>query len=243
MTSIILGASTGLGRELGRVLAARKSSLVLVARDADHLSREAAHLRNLHGIDVTVVAADARSPDALVATLGAAVDLDNVETLLCPIGVSRSDDDGTLTVRETEDLFAANLLSVVAVSEAVLPGMQRRRRGTIVGFGSIAAVRGRSANIVYAAAKRGLESYFESLRHRMAGSGVNVQLYRLGYLDTAQAYGKALLFPKANPEHLARRVVTHLDRDFGTMTWPRFWAAVTLAVRLLPWPLFKTLKF
>jgi short-subunit dehydrogenase len=243
VTSIILGASAGLGRELSRAMAAEAKRLVLIARDAEHLSREAAHLRTLYGIDVIVLAADARDPVQLVDRVRALVDLNDVTALLCPIGMSRSDDDGTLSSRDAADLIAVNLLSIVALSEAVAPGMRHRRRGTIVAFGSIAAVRGRGANVVYAASKRGLESYFESLRHRESDTGVMVQLYRLGYLDTRQAFGKALLFPKATPAKVARSVVYKLDRDVGVVTIPWFWAIVAIVVRLLPWRRFKRLRF
>jgi short-subunit dehydrogenase len=112
-----------------------------------------------------------------------------------------------------------------------------------VGFGSIAAVRGRSANVVYSAAKRALESYFESLRHRLTSAKVRVQFYRLGYMDTQQSFGKRLLLPKASPEQIARDVVRNLDRDVGFTTRPRFWIAVSLIVRCLPWALFRRLKF
>jgi short-subunit dehydrogenase len=224
-------------------MAAKAEKLVLIGRDGDHLLREAAHLQTIYRIEVVVIAADARDPDGLVDRVADIVDLDSVTALLCPIGVSRSDDDGTLSSSDTEDLIATNLLCIVALSEAVLPGMRHRRGGTIVAFGSIAAARGRGANVVYAAAKRGLESYFESLRHRESDRGVNIQLYRLGYLDTRQTFGKRLLFPKAAPADVARSVVKRINRDIGLVTFPWFWTIVIIAIRLLPWRLFKQLKF
>ncbi len=66
----------------------------------------------------------------------------------------------------------------------------------MVGFGSIAAARGRSGNVVHASSKRALESYFESLRHAWAGQGPRVQFYILGYLDTSLASGRTKLFPR-----------------------------------------------
>ena len=94
-------------------------------------------------------------------------------------------------------LVNANLVSVMAAVGQFLPAMLARNGGNIVGIGSVAALRGRGGNVAYAAAKRGLESYFESLRHRTASTGVRVQFYRLGDVDTALIFGRRLPFPLA----------------------------------------------
>jgi NAD(P)-dependent dehydrogenase (short-subunit alcohol dehydrogenase family) len=115
--------------------------------------------------------------------------------------------------------------------------------GNIVGFGSVAAIRGRGANVVYAAAKRGLESYFESLRHRTAASGVRVQFYPLGYVATQMSFGHPMRFPVAAPEWIARRVADGLDRDLGLVHLPRFWAGIAPVVRAVPWRLYRKARF
>ena len=66
------------------------------------------------------------------------------------------------------------------------------QHGVIVGFGSIAGARGRSRNIVYAAAKRGLQTYFESLRHGHLPSALRVQFHRLGFLRSNLTFGMKL---------------------------------------------------
>lgn len=244
MTALVLGATAGLGRALSRALAAEGYDIALIARDPADLSAEAAHLRCVYGVRTFEISADGAAPDLLLRAASERLrDLGRIRAVLCPIGASRPDDDGMMPLGEAERLIHVNLVSVIALVQAVLPTLLAQKSGVIVGFGSVAAARGRSSNIVYAASKRALESYFQSLRHKLSADNVRVQFYQLGYLDTRQSYGKRLPFPKASPDAIARKVAANLDRDVGLVTVPRYWRGVTLLIRLLPWPIFKRLSF
>ncbi len=243
MKSFVFGASAGVGRALARCLAAKGHDLVLAARGETDLAAEAAHLRLSYGVDVQWLVLDATDP-AQVATRVAALRNEALpRNLLFPVGLSDNGDDCTLNEHASTDLIHANLSSVIATVSELLPALMQGGGGNIVGFGSVAAVRGRSANVVYAAAKRGLESYFESLRHRTASTEVRVQFYRLGYVATQMSYGRPLPFPVAEPDWIAERVAAGLGRDLGLVHLPRFWALITPAVRAVPWRLFRKSRF
>jgi short-subunit dehydrogenase len=238
--SLILGASAGVGRALGRSLAARGHDLLLAARGDADLAAEATHLRLVHGANVDWLAVDATDPAAAAALLrnGPAP-----RNLLFPVGLAVTNDDCLLPDADTIALININLTSVITTVAALLPALIESGGGNIVGFGSIAAIRGRGANAVYAAAKRGLEGYFESLRHRTAATGVRVQFYRLGYVATQMSYGRPMMLPAANPEWIAERVADGLDRDLGLVHLPRFWAAIAPVVRAVPWRIYRNAKF
>lgn len=243
MTTLILGASAGIGRALARLLAAKGHRLVLVARGADDLDAEARHLRLVHGAQVEWLAADAAAPAEILRILTGLRTGPPIRTLLFPIGLTHELDDGLLPAAALTALIDANLTSVMAVAGLFLPEMLASDVGNIVCFGSIAAIRGRGANIAYAAAKRGLESYFESLRHRLAATGVRVQFYRLGYVATQMSFGKALRLPSASPEWIAEQVVRNLGRDVPLRHLPRFWAGIGALTKALPWRVYRRLQF
>ena len=72
-TALITGASSGLGAEYARQLAARGADLVLVARDRPALETAAVQLRESYGVGVEVLAADLLKPrqrEKVVARLG-----------------------------------------------------------------------------------------------------------------------------------------------------------------------------
>jgi short-subunit dehydrogenase len=229
------------------VLAAAGYDLVLVASDARDLDANASDLRIRDRVRVLTVEADLSrddtSGDGWRERLSAAVaSLGGVDALLLPIGAVDDADDGSLEPSGVDRIVGVNFVSVVHVVTALLPGMRTRERAAIVGFGSVAAARGRSANVVYAASKRALESYFESLRHMCQGTPVTVRFFVPGYLDTALAYGRRLPFPVASPERLAERVRDGLWRDSSASYFPRWWRPVCAMLRWLPWPVFRRMR-
>lgn len=243
MSSVVVGATAGVGRALAELLAANGEDLVLMASDARDLTALASHIRTVHQRRVDTLVVDAAQPhDALEALDRLLVDR-TPDHLFFPIGASRSDDQGELGAAEASMLISINLTTVIAIVARFLPRFVARNSGSIVGFGSVASVRGRSSNMVYAAAKRGLESYFESLRHITARTQIEVSLYRLGYVDSQQSYGQRLIFPKVSPQAVAREVVADLGRGGGFRSFPSYWRLIALAVALVPWPIFKRLRF
>lgn len=244
MTAVIVGASAGLGRALACSLARRGRPLLLVASDERDLLPLAADLRLTHGVEARVVAHDAADHSGLATAIGAALPTEGpIEALLFPIGTSDDDDCGVLSPERAEELLRINLLAVTSVVAGLVPRMLSRGRGAIVGFGSVAAERGRGRNVVYAAAKRGLESVFESWRHQWEPQGLSVVLYTLGYLDTNLAFGRPLPFPKADPQQVAERVCRELGRARGKHFLPGGWRFVAFAIRALPWFVYRRARF
>lgn len=242
MSAIIVGASSGLGRALSIEMARSGHPLLLIASDARDLDALARDLTLRFDVVVKTLAMDlAASVDPGARVISALADLPAVSALLLPVGMSRSDDDGSLSAAAIGQLLAINLHAPLAIAHALLPTLLESR-GSIVGFGSIAGARGRSRNIVYAAAKRGLETFFESLRHRHSPAVLRVQFYRLGFLRSNLTFGMRLPLPVAEPQAVARTVVARLRSGSFDRYQPRWWGLIALVVRHLPWFAFRRMK-
>jgi NAD(P)-dependent dehydrogenase (short-subunit alcohol dehydrogenase family) len=245
MRSLVFGGSAGVGRALCRALAAEGHDLTIVSRSAADLEAESSHCHLLHGGDVDWIAIDAADPRSLRSAL--TTHLTNTahlfENLFFPIGGAAQSD----CIDNADEVFVqtthTNLTSVMVAISSLLPHMATEGCRNIVGFGSIAAVRGRRSNVAYSAAKRGLESYFESLQHMVAAEGISIQFYRLGYIETQQSFGKSLPLPAMRPSAVAQHVLNNMGRNVGVRSLPRFWAGVTPIIKHLPWWLFRRLNF
>jgi short-subunit dehydrogenase len=241
-TSIVIGASSGLGRALATELARKGNALLLVASDLRDLDALASNLNLRYGVAVRALALDlGREADPGARIAGALAGLPPASALLLPIGYSREDDDFSLDAAGIGQLLAINLHAPLAIVHALLPTLVETH-GTVVLFGSVAAVRGRGRNVVYATAKRALVSLGESLRQRYKPGELCVQVYRLGFLATNLTHGMRLPLPAADPERIARMVVRRLGRGSSSRYLPRWWGLVALLVRLLPWFIYRRMK-
>ncbi len=242
MTAIVVGASSGLGRALAEELARRGQALLLVASDASDLEALAADLKLRHAVAVQWLALDlAREPDPgrrIAQALDQATPLD---ALLLVAGFSRDDDDFSLAAGTIGELVAINLHAPLAITHTLLP-LLLATGGTLVLAGSIAATRGRGRNVVYAAAKRGLVSLYESLRQRYRERELRVQLYQLGFLASNLSYGRRLPLPALDTRRAAYVIARNLRKRSGCRFLPRRFGLVALVLRALPLPLFRRLR-
>lgn len=244
-TAVIVGASSGVGRALASALAAHGWKLVLSARDRRDLDALAADLTlrfnaECHPIPVDLSNCDysgAAFCEQCVSALGI------IDVLFYVAGAIDDHDDGCTDDETTRKLAEVNYVAAIKTLGAFAKLFEQGGRGTLVGFSSIAAAAPRRQNVVYASAKAGLEAYLRGLRHRFADTSVLVQGYALGYVDTAMAYGKKLLLPAVSADAVANEVVRNLSRDIGIKYYPAYWWLITLTLRLLPWFIYKRLRF
>ena len=93
-----------------------------------------------------------------------------------------------------------NFTSAVSLLSFAANDLERRRRGFLCVFSSVAGDRGRQSNYVYGSAKAGLTTFLQGLRNRLFKSHVAVITVKPGFVDTAMTWGLPGLFLVALPE-------------------------------------------
>lgn len=86
-------------------------------------------------------------------------------------------------------VLGVNLRGVIAVTHAVLPGMQERRRGRIVNVASEAGRVGSSGSGVYSAAKAGVIGFTKAVAREAARYGVTCNAVAPGPIETPLLMG------------------------------------------------------
>ncbi|HTX90863.1 MAG TPA: SDR family oxidoreductase [Anaerolineales bacterium] len=179
---MISGASSGIGRELARQLAAQGAWLSLAARDAGRLELVAAECRDLGGKALAV-----RTDVSELAQCEAWVQrtleqFGRVDVLVNNAGVTmwaNFADIQDLSV--PEQVMRVNYLGSLYCTHYALPYL-RKTKGLIVGISSLTGKTGVPTRSAYAASKHAMAGFFDSLRIELAPSGVGVTMIYPGFV-------------------------------------------------------------
>lgn len=178
--AVITGASSGIGRATALELARRGAHVVLAARRAELLETVAGECRKL-GVRAQIVVTDVRDRDACRNLIAAAGDVD---ILVNNAGFAIYDSSEEARIGEMRDMMDTNFFGTVHCTQAVLPAMLARRRGSIVNVGSITGIMGFARMGAYCASKFAIAGWTEALRDEVIGKGVSVALVCPATTDT-----------------------------------------------------------
>ena len=234
MSYIIIGASSGLGRELAYKFGENKNNLFLASRDKRDLTPIKNDLQEKYKISVEIVDFDFSKIEEIKSNLIPQIKKqEDLKGILFPVGLMHEKDNSDLNLEDLIKVYNANFVSIVfTVSE--LKKIIKNKEFSFVGFGSVSGLLGRDINTNYAAAKRSLESFFESLAFDNIQSSYNIHFYTLGYLQTNLAFGKNLKLPKGNVKSLANLVYKNKNQKNVKRFFPFYWSIIAAVLKLVP---------
>ena len=174
--ALVTGASSGIGAEFARQLAAKGCSLVLTARRLDRLETIAGELRERHGIRTECIAGDLAEAGGVtsvcdeIARRGIGVDI-----LINNAGYGVGGTFLKPSWRTHTDFFHVLMIAPCEFIYRLLPGMRERGYGRIANIASLAGiVPGSAGHTLYGAAKAFLIKFSQSLALENLSAGVNV---------------------------------------------------------------------
>ena len=178
--AVVAGASSGIGAETAKALAAAGFPVALGARRVERCEQLAAEIR-ADGGEAVAHPLDVASDESVAEfSAKAAADLGDVEVVVSNAALIGP---GALVDTDAERLRAeleVNLLGPHRLVRAFVPGMVERRRGDIVFVSSDTAVRPRPMMGGYSATKSALEGLVGSLQMELEGTGVRASVVRPG---------------------------------------------------------------
>lgn len=181
--ALITGASAGIGEAFARRLAHDGYDLTLVARSRQRLEELARALREEHGVQVDVVDADLTQTAAL-RRLERHMDETKLDLLVNNAGFGTFGRFAELDIRREEEEIRLNVVALVRLTRAALPGMIERGRGGIINVSSMASFQPCPYTATYGATKAYVTSFTEALAEELRGTGVTVQALCPGFTRT-----------------------------------------------------------
>jgi short-subunit dehydrogenase len=191
-TTLITGASSGIGLHLAHEFAEHGHPLILVAPGQSELESLKIELEKKHGVKVEVIAKDLEKPDAAREIYVAVEQLgETVEILVNNAGHGMRGKSWEIPIDEDISTVRLNIEAALRLTKLFIQPMVERGQGKILNVASIAGFEPGPMLAVYHASKAFVLSWSEALTIELEDTGVSVTALCPGATDTD-------FFPKAD---------------------------------------------
>lgn len=240
-TTLITGASSGLGAEMARQFAARGQDLGLAARRFERLERLRDEILvdhpdrrvEIRALDVTDDDAVFRVFDEFAAEFGA------LDRIVINAGLGKGAPIGTGKYYANRETAMTNFVAALAQAEAAMQILRAQGRGHVVFIASMSAMRGMPKYMTtYAATKAGVASLAEGLRSEMEASpGLDIKVTTIlpGFIRSEMNERVPNTRFMVDTEGGVRAIVDAVEKERSSArvpAWP--WVPIGTAMRHLP---------
>jgi short-subunit dehydrogenase len=228
--AIIIGASSGIGKELATILVTKGYKVGITGRREELLKAMKESYPDLicyQSFDITDLSKTTRSLQMLIKELG------GLDLLVVSAGVGFINED--LDISPQLETIATNVTAFTDIMSYGFTWFRKKKAGHLVGITSIAALRGNKRAPSYNASKAYQVNYLEGLRHK-AGElklPITVTDVRPGFVRTHMAKGDNL-FWVASPEKAAWQIYKAILKKKRVVYVTRRWWIFAFLVRLAP---------
>jgi 3-dehydrosphinganine reductase len=199
--AIITGGSSGIGKAIAFKLAQAGAHLSIIARTPSTLEAAKAELeaaRSQTGQRVLAITADVACRAEVTGAIESAIaQLGPPDILIASAGIAHPGHFRDLPLSVFEQTMATNYFGTLYSIKAVLPAMERRRKGHIVLISSGAGLVGLYGYTPYSPSKFALRGLAESLRGELKEWGIDVAIAYPPDTDTPQLAAENLTKPLA----------------------------------------------
>ena len=242
---LITGASSGLGAEMARQLAARGNDLALCARRTDRLEALRKEiLAASPGRRVEVRALDVNDHDQVFAVFRAfASDLGTIDRVVINAGLGKGAPLGTGKFEANRETAMTNFVAALAQSEAAMEIFRAQGSGHLVMISSMSAMRGMPKNLTtYAATKAGVAHLAEGLRMELHGKPIKVSVIYPGYIASEMNEGVPATPLMVSTEKGVRAIVAAIEKEKASACVPPVpWAPMSMVMKHAPLTVLKRL--
>jgi short-subunit dehydrogenase len=236
--AIVIGATSGIGRELAKILAKNHYIVGLTGRRVE-LLRE---LRKEINTESYLKDFDISSIEAMNLVEDLIQEMGGVELVIISAGCGFINPD--LDFNKEKETIDVNVSGFVAMANIALKHFIQQGSGHLVGISSIAALRGGGSAPAYNASKAFVSNYLEGLRQKVNKLTLPITITDIqpGFVDTAMAQGEGL-FWVASPEKAALQIYKKILAKKSHAYITKRWWSIAWLLKIMPSWLYNKLYF
>lgn len=228
--AIVVGATSGIGRELAKLLAKNNYKVGITGRRSELLNElclenpEAFIAQTFDNREYETIA---ENLDSLVKSLG------GLDLLVISSGTGKVSDE--LDFENEKNTILTNTLGFTRIADWTINYFENQKYGHFVGISSIAGLRGNRFSPSYASTKAFQMNYMEGLRHRVTHLKLPIYItdIRPGFIDTAMAQGDKI-FWLVPLEKGAKLIFNAIKRKKKVAYISKKWTLFAWFIKLLP---------
>ena len=227
--AIVIGASSGIGRALAKVLSQNGYEVGLAARRLEllrQLQQEIPAQTYLKRIDVSQPEEAMRLLQELINEMG------GLDLIVLNSGINTH--NTSLNWQGEIDTINVNVSGFVAMAVVAVKHFLRQNSGHLVGISSIAGLKGSAGCPSYNASKAFVSNYLEGLRHRLMQNNIYVSDIRPGLVATALIKGQRGQFWVSTPEKAAEQIFQAIKKRKKIAYITRRWCLIAWLIKVLP---------
>lgn len=226
--AVIIGATSGIGRELAKVLSADGYIVGITGRRLQLLEQLKDELSNQTFIKPLDV-----SNESAISDLQNLIDeMQGVDIVVISAGTGSIDPE--LPWEKEKETIETNVLGFAAMANVAYHHFQQKDTGHLVGISSIAAIRGGGAP-AYNASKAFVSNYLQGLRYIIEKSNNNIVVTDVqpGFVDTPMAQGEGL-FWVASPQKAAAQIYGAIKKKKKHVYVTKRWRLIGWVLKVMP---------
>src|SRR6476660_913105 len=238
-TTLITGASSGLGAEMARQLADRGWDLALAARRTERLEGLRDEIPAAHpDRRVELRALDGTDDDQVFEVFAAfRDDFGTIDRVIVNAGLGKGAPIGTGRYDANRETAMTNFVAALAQSEAAMEIFRAQDSGHLVMISSMSAMRGLPKTMTtYAATKAGVAHLAEGLRNELVGSPIKVSVIYPGYIASEMNEHVAQKTPlMVTTEKGVHAIVDAIEKEKASACVPPLpWAPLSVVMKHAP---------
>jgi short-subunit dehydrogenase len=228
--AIIIGASSGIGKELTKKFASHGYEVGIAARRTDLLNDLVLEIPT----KTYIATIDISNTDEAIQSLEKLIkDMSDVDVIVISSGIGHI--NPLLDWSREKETIDTNVSGFVAMAGVAMHYFIQKGSGHLVGISSVAGIRGSNDGPAYNASKAFISNYLEGLSKKVAKEKLAITITDIqpGFVDTAMAKGDGL-FWVASPSKAAKQIYKVIQQKKKKAYITKRWTIIAWVLKIIP---------